>query len=228
MIPIIGYEVFHPENKSKLNLDYCKDFLINYNIPVSINEDEIAKYDPNSEYYNDECSVSTSEDGTDMTLSDRQKEYNDNNMSLCENKCNFTEYNISSKKSVCMCEIKSKIYTISEILESKETVSKDFNIENTTESSSSSVNLMKCYNTLFSKLGLLKNLGNYILLLMIVIFSASSIFFYKVGYVLLDNDIKQILLIKEKNEENINIYNYTQKKDSKELKSKKKKKKIKI
>ena len=224
-IPIIGYEVFHPKNKSKLNLDYCKDFLINYNIPVSINEDEIEKYDPNSEYYNDECSVSTSEDGTDMTLSDRQKEYNDNNMSLCENKCNFTEYNISSKKSVCMCEIKSKIYTISEILESKETVSKDFNIENTTESSSSSINLMKCYNTVFSKFGLLKNLGNYILLLMIVVFSVSSIFFYKVGYVLLDNDIKQILLIKEKNEENINIYNYTQKKDSKDLKQKKKKKK---
>ena len=43
-----------------------------------------------------------------------------------QNKCNFTEYNISSKKSICMCEIKSKIYTISEILNSKETVSKDF------------------------------------------------------------------------------------------------------
>ena len=226
MIPIIGYEVFHPKNKSKLNLDYCKDFLINYNIPVSINEDEISKHDPNSEYYNDECSTSTSEDGTDMTLIDRQKEYNDNNMSLCENKCNFTEYNTSSKKSVCMCEIKSKIYSISEILESKETVSKDFNTENITEtSSSSSINLMKCYNTVFSKLGLLKNLGNYILLLMVIIFSVSSIFFYKVGYVLLENDIKKILLVKEKFEENINIYNYTQKKDIKEIKPKKKKKK---
>ena len=226
-IPKIGYEVFHPRNKSKLNLDYCKNILITYNIPVSINEDEVSKYDPNSDYYNDECSTSTSEDGTDMTLNDRQKEYNDNNMSLCENKCNFSEYNISTKKSVCMCEIKTKIYTISEILESKETVSKDFDTENTTESSSSSINLMKCYNTVFSKFGLLKNLGNYILLLMIVVFSVSSIFFYKVGYVLLDNDIKQILLIKGKNEENINIYNYTQKKDSKNLKPKKKKKKIK-
>ena len=225
MIPIIGYEVFHPKNKSKLNLDYCKDFLINYNIPVSINEDEISKYDPNSEYYNDECSTSTSEDGTDMTLSDRQKKYNDNNMSLCENKCNFTEYNISSKKSVCMCEIKSKIYTISEILESKETVSKDFNTENTIESSSSSINLMKCFNTVFSKYGLLKNLGNYILLLMVIVFSVSSILFYKIGYVLLENDIKQILLVKEKNEESINIYNYSHKKDLKDLKPKKKKKK---
>ena len=138
LIPIIGYEVFDPVNKSKLNLSYCEDVVINYNIPVSINEDEISKYDPNSDYYNDECSTSTSEDGTDITLTDRQKEYNDNNMSLCENKCNFTQYNISSKKSICMCEINSKIYTISEILKSKDTVSKYFNIENTTELSSSS------------------------------------------------------------------------------------------
>ena len=222
MIPIIGYEVFHPINKSKLNLDYCKDFLINYNIPVSISEDEVSKYDPNSEYYNDECTTSKSEDGTDITLNDRQKEYNDNNMSLCENKCNFTEYNTSSKKSVCMCEIKSKIYTISEILESKEMVSKDFNTDNTTSSSSSSLNLMKCYNTVFSKLGLLKNLGNYILLLIIVVFSASSIFFYKVGYVMLDKDIAQILLTKEKNEEKINIYNYGQNKQKKKDKEKEK------
>ena len=224
MIPIIGYEVFHPTNKSKLNLDYCKDFLINYNIPVSINEDDVSKYDPNSEYYNDECTTSKSENGTDITLNDRQKEYNDNNMSLCENRCNFTDYNTSTKKSVCMCEIKSKIYTISEILESKETVSKDFNTENITSSSTSNLNLMKCYNTLFSKLGLLKNLGNYILLIMILVFTVSSIFFYKVGYVLLDKDIKQILLEKEKNEE-VNIYNYEYKKKEKQKDKKKDKKK---
>ena len=224
LIPVIGYDVFHPKNYSKLNLDYCKDVSINYNIPVSINEEEISKYDPNSGYYNDECSTSTSEDGTDITLNDRQKEFNENNMSLCENKCNFTDYNISSKKSICMCEIKTKIYTISEILESKDTLSKEFNTENTTESSSSSLNTMKCFNALFSKYGLLKNLGNYFLLLMIVIFSVSSIFFYKVGYTMLTNDIRQIIDIKNKTEENSNIYNYEPKTESK---VKKKKKKIK-
>ena len=38
LIPIIGYEVYHPENKSKLNLSYCNETLISYNIPVSIDE----------------------------------------------------------------------------------------------------------------------------------------------------------------------------------------------
>jgi hypothetical protein len=225
LIPIIGYEVFHPKNKSKLNLDYCKDILINYNIPVSINEDELSKYDPNSDYYNDECTLSKSEDGTDITLNDRQKEYNDNNMSLCENKCNFTEYNISSKKSICMCEIKSKIYTISEILNSKETVSKDFNTENTT-TSSTSLNPMKCYNALFSKYGLLKNLGNYILLLIILIFVSSGILFYKVGYVMLCNDISQILNMKgQNNNGKFNIYKYDKKEKKSKIKSSPKKSK---
>ena len=100
-------------------------------------------------------------------------------MSLCESKCNFTNYNISTKKSVCMCEIKSKIYTISEILSSKELISKEFNTKEDSSSSVTNLNLMKCFGTLFTKYGLLKNIGNYVLLLIIVSFVVSSIFFYK-------------------------------------------------
>ena len=226
LIPIIGYEVFDPITKIKLNLSYCQDFLINYNIPVSINEENLERYNPNSSYYNDECTGSTSENGTDITLNDRQIQYNENNMSLCENNCTFTEYNSNSKKSVCMCEIKSKIYTISEILESKETVSKDFNIEDKKSSSSSSVNTMKCFNTLFSKYGLLKNIGNYILIFIISAFMASSVIFYKIGYCLLETEIRNILFDKEKNEKGINIYKFEQNNHNK-IKRKKKKRKTK-
>ena len=123
-----------------------------------------------------------------------------------------------------MCEINSKIYTISEILKSKDTVSKYFNIENTTELSSSSLNTIKCFNALFSKYGLLKNLGNYILLLMIVSFSVLSILFYKVGYVMLGNDINEVINIKGKSEQNCNIYK--QKRENK-IKRKKKKRRTK-
>ena len=35
LIPIIGYELYHPWNKSKLNLSYCEDILIQLNISVS-------------------------------------------------------------------------------------------------------------------------------------------------------------------------------------------------
>ena len=68
LIPIIGYEIYHPRNKSKLDLSYCQKSSINYSIPVSIDEDNLFKYNPNSEYYNDECSTYTTENGTDILL----------------------------------------------------------------------------------------------------------------------------------------------------------------
>ena len=38
LIPIIGYEIYHPLNKSKLDLTYCKEILIKLNIQVSIDK----------------------------------------------------------------------------------------------------------------------------------------------------------------------------------------------
>ena len=46
LIPIIGYEIYHPINKTKLDLKYCEDILIKLNIPVTIDEDNLFKYDP--------------------------------------------------------------------------------------------------------------------------------------------------------------------------------------
>jgi len=227
LIPVIGYEVFHPENRTKLDLSYCQEFLINYNIPVSIDENNVDKYDPNSDYYNDECSAYTSDDGTDITLNDRKVEYNENNLSLCENNCTFTEYDSDTKKSICMCEIKTKIYSISEIMENKDSVSNSFNTEEKSNSTSN-VGVMKCYNTLFSKYGLLKNMGNYILLFFVVIFAISGILFYKVGYVMLCNDIQEILNSKGINiigDDGVNIYGKSKKKKGKKKKRKNLKKK---
>ena len=76
-------------------------------------------------------------------------------MFLCESNCD-TQYNTTTKKSVCNCEVKSKIYSISEIINNKEEISQSFNIS-TSSNSGSNLNLMKCVDTLFSKYGLLKN-----------------------------------------------------------------------
>ena len=52
---------------------------------------------------------------------------------------------------------------------------------------------MKCYDTLFSKDGLLKNIGSYILLFSILFFVVSGIIFYKCGFSLIEMQIKAIL-----------------------------------
>ena len=51
---------------------------------------------------------------------------------------------------------------------------------------------MKCAYILFTKDGILYNIANYILKLFILLFLISSIVFYKGGYPLLEDDIKEI------------------------------------
>ena len=212
-IPIIGYEIFHPITKEKLNISICYNTTIIYNIPVDINEKELDKYNISSDYYNDECSIYTTEDGTDIIISDRKQEYNDNNMFLCENNCQYTNYNISSKKSICNCEIKLKIYSISEIISNKDSISQNFDINNTL--SNNNLNIMKCIDTLFSKYGILKNLEFYIIIIMCILYTGSGVLFYRVGYPMLDENIKEILDNKYENE--------SKRKKSKKMKSTKKK-----
>ena len=189
--------------------------MVELNIPVSIDEDNLFKYDPNSEYYTDECVPSTSENGTDIIINDRQNEYNNNNLSLCQNNCSFTGYEQETKKALCDCEVKTKINLISEIIDDSNKLSNSFNNTDSSGSSdTSNIVTMKCVYTVFTKEGLKSNIGNYIFILIIVIFIVSSIFFYKVGYVLLENDIKTIIYEKEKKEDmnrntnNFNIFKF--------------------
>ena len=108
-------------------MNYCKDILVELNIPVSIDEENLFKHDPNSEYYTDECVPSTSENGTDILINDRQNEFNENNLSLCQNNCSFTGYETDTKKAICDCEVKTKINLISEIIDDKNKLSNNFN-----------------------------------------------------------------------------------------------------
>ena len=54
-IPIVEYEIYNPITKEPLDLNICHNFPIIISYPISINENEIFKYDMNSDYYNDKC-----------------------------------------------------------------------------------------------------------------------------------------------------------------------------
>ena len=194
LIPIIGYEVYHPINKTKLNLSCCEESSISYNIPVSIDENNLFKYNPNSDYYNDECNTYTSEDGTDIILNDRKEDFVENNMSLCENLCDFMGYDKDTKKALCECGIRYKEFILSDIDNQTDLLSNNF----TKDDTNTNLGTMKCYEVLFSKDGLLTNIGSYILILIIFIHIASTIIFYKCGYYFLENNIKKIMKEKKK------------------------------
>ena len=192
LIPIIGYEIYHPLNKSKLDLSYCKDILIQLNIPVNIDENNLFKYDPNSEYYTDNCYSYTTEDGTDIILSDRKKEFGKNNMSLCENNCNYTGYDIENKQSSCDCQVKNKIDLVSEIVDNPQKLSDTFS-EEKSSSGTSNIITMKCTKTLFTKDGLINNISSYVVSASIVYYLFSILLFIKCGYNLLKKDIIEII-----------------------------------
>ena len=77
-IPIIGYDVFHPKTKEKLDLNYCKNIKIYYSIPVTINEDTLFIYNKSDDYYTDRCKKASTKNGVDITLFDRKNEFNNN------------------------------------------------------------------------------------------------------------------------------------------------------
>ena len=216
LIPVIGYEIYHPINKSQLNLKYCEDILVKINIPVSINEDSLYKYDPNSEYYNDECSTYTTENGTDIILNDRQNEFINNNLSLCEDNCTYNGYFTDTKKALCECQTKLKINSISEIITDMNILSNNFNNK---ESTNLNLATMKCINQIFSKDGLLTNIGSYILIIIIILFSISIIIFTKCGFYLIDEDFKKI---RKKSSKNIK-YNISKISNDKQKNNNKKK-----
>ena len=90
----------------KLNLSLCEKDIIEISIPVNISEEDIKKYNPNSNFYNDICSKHTTENKTDITLKDRRKEFLEKNMTLGENNCEFKTYDYNTKKVKCECNVK--------------------------------------------------------------------------------------------------------------------------
>ena len=241
-VPIIRYEVYNPETKSQLNLTYCNNTLINLNIPVSIDEDNIFKYDPTNDYYTDLCKSYTTQSGTDIILNDRHNEYNNNNIAICEKNCSFIGYEQDTKKAKCECEINIDQLSISNLSSQSDIFHYNF----TSKSTSTNMATMKCAYTLFTKEGISSNIACYIFIFFVPFFIATGIFFHKCGFQFLEDKIKEINSLKEakirrikydkeiNNNETIDINNNEEKtnkqikqsrKDNKRKKSKKEKKK---
>ena len=108
-IPKIEYEVYYPlfgRELIKLNLTVCENSKIDLSIPVILS-DSLDKINSSSDYYNDICYTYTSEDGTDISLSDRKKDFIKNNLTVCEEACDFSEYDYSYGKAICSCKVKT-------------------------------------------------------------------------------------------------------------------------
>ena len=187
--PLIEYEIYNSNNKNILDLEICNNANLNItiDIPAYINENYSFKYDPNNSFYNDICYTYTTENLTDITLYDRKNEYNNNNFSICPFNCFFISYDIDSKKVKCQCKAKRKISLSSEL--NNDQLKNNFIIKK----SITNFKVFKCFKLLFSKEGLLKNIGSYLIITIIIVYLISVIYFYSKGYNLLCEQINDVL-----------------------------------
>ena len=214
-VTYVQYEIFHPYTKEKINLDICSDVPIHVYTPVVIPPVSESLYnsgasfgynllDPENSFYNDICSTYTTENGTDITLSDRKNEiYNNNlkNNTLCQDDCTFVSYNSTTKKAKCDCSVQTEeIITDFNVVNVKNLI-KDSLINSL---KNSNFLILKCYKLVFSLKGQIRNIGSYI---MIILFLANFILF--IIYFILGRKrthimIQEIIFYKKENQ-NINM-----------------------
>ena len=188
-IPKVEYDIYSKLSGTyleKLNLSVCNNSKISLFIPVKIN-DNIDKINNTSGYYNDICYTATTESGTDISLKDRKNEYVNN--TVCQDDCDFSSFNYTSQKAKCSCKVKESPSSFADM-----TINKDKLLDNIKNIKNYvNLNFLVCHKILFSKEGLLKNIGSYILISIIIFHIINMLIFYTKQFDLLKNKIKDII-----------------------------------
>ena len=193
-IPKIEYEIYCKLNNTNLvHLDksICGDIKIEIIIPIIL-DDEINKLNASSDYYNDICYTTTSDSGTDITLTDRRNEFIKYNKTVCQENCLFSEYNYEIQKAYCFCEIKQSSKSFADMHIDTAQLYKNFvdfkNIMN--------IKILTCFNILFNKKSFQKNIGFFISMINILFHLISAIILYKIDWNLLNIKIDDIFVAK--------------------------------
>ena len=191
-IPKVEYDVYYkfPNNNSleKLDLSLCKDTKISLLMPVEISE-SLDILNSSSKYYNDICYIASSDDGTDIILKDRQNEFVEGNKTVCQDDCDFSEYDEINQKAKCTCDAKGASLSFADMNINKTKLAQNFiDIKNILN-----INIMSCIKVLFSKKGIRKNIAFYLILINFIFHLITVIVFYGKQKMKLNKKIKNII-----------------------------------
>ena len=186
----VKYEIYHPYTLEKLNMEHCKEVKIVVNSPVNLDNQTIALYnsliksgynlfDTSDSFYNDICTTYTSENGTDVTIDDRQNELfaNNANFTLCQSECTFESYNVITNKVKCNCEVQKNSSII-------DFISSTFNDNNIIINTFlitfkySNIMVIKCYKFAIDLSSLTKNIGRIIMSAILFLFLIMFLIFF--------------------------------------------------
>ena len=182
------YSKLNGNNLVKLNLTVCGSTKISISIPLIITE-SLDKLNTSSGYYNDICYTTTTEDGTDISLKDRQNEFSETDKVVCQDDCDFSDYDYETSKAICSCEVKETPASIADMNINKGKLLENFkDIKNIVN-----FEFLICYKQLFKKEGIIKNIGCYILLVIILFHLISILIFYINQFPSLKKRIQEII-----------------------------------
>ena len=179
--PYFYFELYQKKSNNNLNivsLSQCKDININIDINNAELKENINKYIPSSDYYNDICYTTKSDYNTDIILSRRHHNYVDYNMSVCGLNCEFIIYNTEDNQAVCSCDVKTEIPLLKNLRFDKNILLNSF----TKINNIMNVKMLKCYETVFNNKNIIKNIGFYIFLFFIILDIICIILFYYKDY----------------------------------------------
>lgn len=186
----IEYLVFNGKNGKLLNTSYCNDLNvkishpivdqngINFNMSKKLYEKfKIDVYRKNDTFFNDFCMNYTSDKKTDLTISQRRKIYYQN-VSFCDSNCTYVEVNYTSNTAICVCEVKDGIMN-DVLLEGGDIQQNSDSFAYEDKVSIINYKIFQCYKEVFDTNRLIRNVGNYFSLAIIVLYTFCIIHFCK-------------------------------------------------
>ena len=178
----VQYEIFNPNNKTKMDLSICQSSPFNIYIPIVLSErtqnlyEDLAEsgynlFNINDSFYQDICTPYESENGTDVLLSDRKNDFYSANETMCQSNCNYSNYSFESSYLKCECNVETDNIDIknSEKFSGKMLYSSFYEVLKY-----SNFKVAKCYKLVFNINVLTKNYGS---LVVIIFFSFYLAFF---------------------------------------------------
>ena len=171
----VQYEVYHPINKTKLDLSICKDSFINLYIPVSLSEktqslyEDLQEYgynlfDINDSFYQDICTPYKSENGTDVLLSDRKNDYYSNE-TTCQENCQYSNYSLEKQYLKCECSADNKGILQNDKFDKKIIFTSFYEVLKY-----SNFRVLKCYKLVFNIYFISENYGSIIFIIFLLIY----------------------------------------------------------
>ena len=209
--PQVEYILIDPYTYDKINASLYKGNKIDIYLPFDIPEDNYNLYkfaenqgynifDQNDSFYNDICTPFDSQNKTDVLIKSRKADFF-HEFNFCEEGCEYDKINTNVNKVKCICEIKEEVKTDNSF-SSYKLLDKFYDLQSYTN-----IRIIICYNLVFNEKIFKKNIGNYILLGLNLVFIALM----AINILTNATKINEILTNIIKQKENIlNSYNINQ------------------